>query len=105
MAITYAPTFGAARAVFFGTYSGSRLPAQQRPRISLRMGTLVLASAVASCARILLTAATMSGDLAGMFDMTFTRMILGAGEGIATGIRMAGLGLAALVLRLSPALR
>ena len=101
-AITYAATLGAAGAIFFLAYCGSLLQAPQRSRIRRLIGTWVLASAVASCARILLTAATMSGDLAGMFDMTFTRMILGAGEGIATGIRMAGLALAALALRPSP---
>jgi copper resistance protein D len=101
-AITYAATLGAAGAIFFLAYCGSLLQEPQRSRIRRLIGTLVLASAVASCARILLTAATMSGDLAGMFDMTFTRMILGAGEGIATGIRLAGLALAALALRSSP---
>jgi len=101
-AITYAATFGAAGAIFFLAYCGSLLQEPQRSRIRRLIGTWVLASAVASCARILLTAATMSGDLAGMFDMTFTRMILGAGEGIATGVRMAGLALAALALRPSP---
>jgi copper resistance protein D len=104
-AITYAATLGAAGAIFFLAYCGSLLQEAQRSRIRRLIGTMVIASAVASCARILLTAATMSGDLAGMFDMTFTRMILGAGEGLATGIRMAGLALAALALRPGPRFR
>jgi copper resistance protein D len=104
-AITYAATLGAAGAIFFLSYCGSLLQDPQRSRIRRLIGTLLISSAVASCARILLTAAAMSGDLAGMFDMTFTRMILGAGEGLATGMRMAGLALAALALRSSPHLR
>jgi copper resistance protein D len=104
-AITYAATLGAAGAIFFLAYCGTLLQEPQRSRIRRLIGTLLIASAVASCARILLTAATMSGDLAGMFDMSFTRMVLGAGEDLATGMRMAGLVLAALALRSSPHFR
>jgi copper resistance protein D len=101
-AITYAATLGATGAIFFLAYCGSLLQEPQRSRIRRLIGILVIVSAGASCARILLTAATMSGDLTGMFDVTFTRMILGAGEGLATGTRIAGLALAALALRSSP---
>jgi len=104
-AITYAATLGAAGAIFFLAYCGRLLQEPQRSRVRRLIGTLAIVSAVASCTRILLTAATMSGDLAGMFDMTFTRMILGAGEGLATGVRMAGLALCAFAVSSNPRFR
>jgi putative copper export protein len=97
-AVTYAATLGAAGSIFFLRYSGSLLLEPQRSRIRLLIGISLVASALASCARILLSAASMSGDLAGMFDSDFARMILGAGEGRATGMRIVGLALAALVI-------
>jgi copper resistance protein D len=104
-AITYAATLGAAGAVFFLAYGGSLLHELPRSRIRRLIGTLLLAAALASCARVLLGGASMSGDLAGMFDSGFVRMILGAGEGRATGMRMAGLALAALALPSNPRFR
>jgi putative copper resistance protein D len=97
-AITYAATLGAAGAIFFLAYCGSLLQELQRSRIRHLIGILGLASASATGAKILLMSATMSGDLAGMFDMAFARMILGAGEGLASGVRMAGLALCAFAL-------
>ncbi|MDP9009490.1 MAG: CopD family protein [Pseudomonadota bacterium] len=104
-AITYAATLGAAGAIFFLAYCGSLLQEPQRSRIRRLIGILLIVSAVVSCAKILLIAATMSGDLAGMFDQDFARMILGAGEGLATGMRMAGLALAAFAVASSPRFR
>jgi putative copper resistance protein D len=104
-AITYAATLGAAGAIFFLAYNGSPLQEPQRSRIRRLIGTLLIASALASCARILLVAASMSGDLAGMFDGAMARMILGAGDGLATGVRMAGLALAAFAISSNPRLR
>jgi putative copper export protein len=104
-AITYAATLGAAGAIFFLAYNGSLLDGLLRSRIRRLIGTLLLASALASCARVLLGGASMSGELAGMFDGGFVRMILGAGEGRATGMRMAGLALAALAIPSNPRFR
>jgi copper resistance protein D len=104
-AITYAATLGAAGAIFFLSYCGSLLLEPQRSHVLRLVCTLLAVSALASCARILLSAGSMSGDLAGMFDSDFARMILGAGEGRATGIRIAGLALAAFVISSKPRLR
>lgn len=104
-AITYAATLGAAGAIFFLAYNGNLLQEPQRSQIRRLTGTLLIASALASCARILLIAASMSGDLSGMFDGAFARMILGAGDGLATGVRMAGLALAAFAIPSNPRLR
>jgi len=104
-AITYAATLGAAGAVFFLAYGGGLLQELLRSRIRRLIGRLLLAAALASCARVLLSGAAMSGELAGMFDSGFVRMILGAGEGRATGMRMAGLALAALALPPNPRFR
>jgi len=97
-AITYAATLGAAGAIFFLGICGSLLQEPQRSRIRRLIGILVLASALATGVKILLMSATMSGDLAGMFDMAFARMILGAGEGLASGVRLAGLALCAFAV-------
>jgi len=104
-AATYAATLGAAGAIFFLLYSRGLLHEPQRLRIRRLVGTLIVASALASCAKILLSAASMSGDLAGMFDGGSARMILGAGEGRATGMRMVGLALAALAVSSNPRFR
>jgi putative copper resistance protein D len=101
-AATYAATLGAAGAIFFLVYCRSLLHEPQRLTIRRLVGTLLVVSVLASCAKILLSAASMSGDLAGMFDGSFARMVLGAGEGRATGVRIAGLGLAALSLSSKP---
>lgn len=93
-AITYAATLGAAGAIFFIAYSGALLQEPQRARIRRLIGTLLLVSALASCLRVALNSASMSGDVAGMFDSDFVAMILGAGEGRAIGARAAGLCLA-----------
>jgi len=104
-AVTYAATLGAAGAIFFLAYNGSLLFEVPRSRIRRLIGTLLLASALASCARVLLSGASMSGELGGMLDSGFLRMILGAGEGRATGMRLAGLALAALALPANPRFR
>jgi putative copper resistance protein D len=104
-AVTYAATLGAAGAIFFLAYSGSLLNELLRQRIRRHIGTLLVAAALASCARILLSGASMSGDLAGMFDSGFVRMLLGAGEGRATGMRLTGLALAALAIPPNPRFR
>lgn len=104
-AATYAATLGAAGAIFFLVYSRGLLLEPQRLRIRRLVGILLVVSAFASCAKILLSAASMSGDLAGMFDGDSARMILGAGEGRATGMRMAGLALAALAILSNPRFR
>ena len=97
-AVTYAATLGAAGAIFFLGYNGPLLKESQRGRIRRLIGILVVASAIAGCARILLLAGSMSGDLAGMFDASLARMILNGGEGRATGLRLAGLALCALCI-------
>jgi putative copper resistance protein D len=104
-AITYAATLGAAGAIFFLAYCGSLLQEPQRSRIRRLIGILCLASALATGAKILLMSAMMSGDLAGMFDMAFARMILGAGEGLASGVRLAGLALCAFAVSSNPRFR
>jgi copper resistance protein D len=101
-AVTYAATLGAAGAIFFLSYSGNLLLEPQRSRIRRLIGLALLAAALVSCARIPLSAASMSGDVAGMFDGDFARMILGAGEGRATGMRMVGLALAAFAISGNP---
>jgi len=104
-AIAYAATLCAAGGVFFLAYCRGLLQEPQRIRIRRLICVLIIMSAVASVARIPLLAGSMSGDFAGMFDGAFARMILGAGEGRATGARLAGLALAALAAARSPRLQ
>jgi len=103
-AVAYAATFGAAGAVFLLLYCRTLLRDQQRTRVRRLIGMLVGVAAAASIMRILLLAGSMSGEFAGMVDRTFTSMILGAGEGRATGLRMAGLALMLLVFSSKPVL-
>jgi putative copper resistance protein D len=104
-AVTYAATLGAAGAIFFLRYGTDLLQEQQHRRIRRLIGISLGVAALASCAKILLSSASMSGELAGMFDRDFARMILGAGEGHATGVRIAGLALGALIFSSRSGLR
>lgn len=92
-AVTYAATLSASGAVCFLTYSHDLLEASHARGIRSLIRTLLIVSALASCAEILATAASMSGDMAGLFDLGLTRMILQAGEGRATLLRLIGLSL------------
>jgi putative copper export protein len=89
-AMSYAATLGAAGAIFFLNYNGS-LPAAQRRRIHRSIALLLMVAALASVAKVLGQAGSMSDDIAGMFDASFVGMILRAGEGRADGIRLVGL--------------
>jgi putative copper export protein len=104
-AVTYAATFGAAGAVFFLVYGGTLLHDPQRILIRRLIGILVGVAAAASILRMLLLAGSMSGEIAGMFDRRFAGMILSAGEGRATGMRIVGLALLLSVFSAKPVLR
>lgn len=101
-AAAYAATLGAAGGVFFLAYGDNLISDDQRLRVRRSVGLLMLVSAIVSAARIPLLAGSMSGDLAGAFNGKFIRMILGAGEGRACGLRIVGLILAAAAMRWSP---
>ena len=104
-AVTYAATFGAAGAVFFALYCGTLLRDPQRGRIRRLIAIAVGVAAAASILRILLLAGSMSGEVSGMFDSTFAGMILGAGEGRASGVRIVGLALILFALSKNPVFR
>jgi copper resistance protein D len=104
-AVTYATTFGAAGAVFFAVYCGALLRDPQRGLIRRLIGILVGVAAAAGVVRILLLAGSMSGEMAGMFDSALASMILGAGEGRASGVRIVGLALMLFALSKNPAYR
>jgi putative copper resistance protein D len=97
-AIAYAGTLCAAGGIFFLAYSGALLQISQRALTRRVIGIFLIVAAIASVATIPLLAGSMSGDFAGMFDGANAAMILRAGEARATGIRVAGLALAALAV-------
>jgi copper resistance protein D len=90
-AVTYAATLGAAGGVFFLVCNHALIPASNGRRIRRMIGMLLIASALASSAKILVTASSMSSDLAGMFDLALDKMVLQTGEGRAIAIRLFGL--------------
>jgi copper resistance protein D len=104
-AVTYAATFGASGAVFFELYCGTLLRDPQHRLIRRVVGILVGLAAAASVLRILLLAGSMSGAMSGMFDRSFAGMILSAGEGRASGARIAGLALILCMLSRKPMFR
>lgn len=95
-AFTYAATLGAAGAVYFLAYSQDLLGASDIRRIERLIKTLTLVAAAVSCARIAILTGSMSGEIAGMVDREMASVLLGAGEGRATGLRLAGLALVCL---------
>jgi putative copper resistance protein D len=94
-ALGYAATLGAAGGVFFVTYSRPLLATPSDRRIRRWLGVLLVVAALASGAKVLLMAASMSGEPAGMFDGSLDAMILRSGEGWAIALRLLGLAGAA----------
>lgn len=103
-AATYAATLAAAGGVFFLSYSHALLDSDGAARIRRLIRMLVFIAALAGAAMILATAAAMSGDAGGLADVGLARMILQAGEGRASLVRLIGLALivASLTARRSP---
>jgi putative copper resistance protein D len=93
-AALYAATLGAAGGVFFLAYSRSFLESADRLAIARPLCILVVVAIAASAARVLLTAASMSEDAAGMLDARLLAMVWHGGEGRAAAIRAGGLLLA-----------
>jgi putative copper resistance protein D len=104
-AAVYAATLVAAGAIFFLAYCNALLRDGQRTVIRRLIGILVGVATLLSVCRIALLSGSMGGDFAGMFDGSFARMVLGAGEGRATGARIIGLCLALLALSPKSVLR
>jgi copper resistance protein D len=97
-AALYAATLGAAGGVFFLAYSRSLLEPADRLAIARSFGMLVAVAIVASAARVLITAASMASDAAGMLDARLLAMVWHGGEGRAAMLRAGGLLLAIPVL-------
>jgi copper resistance protein D len=104
-AATVAATMAASGGVFFLLYSRALLDGICAGRIRRLIRVLVVIAAFAGVAMILAAAASMSGDAGGLADVGLARMILQAGEGRASLIRLVGLILigASLAGRRSPA--
>lgn len=97
--VTYAATFNAAGAVFFLTLCAALTTAVDVQRIRRLVLASTVVSVVGGAAQILASAASMSGDAAGMIDRTLLGMVWQAGAGRANGIRALGLLLAVLAWR------
>jgi len=104
-AATYAATLAASGGVFFLLYSRALLDGICAGRIRRLIRLLVLIAALAGGVMILATGASMSGDAGGLADVGLARMILQAGEGRASLVRLVGLILigGSLTGRRSPA--
>jgi copper resistance protein D len=93
-AALYAATLGAAGGIFFLAYTGSLLEPADRRAIARPLCMLVAVALVASAARVLLTAASMASDAAGMLDARLLALVWHGGEGRAAALRAGGLLLA-----------
>ncbi len=104
-AATYAATLAASGGAFFLIYSHALLDGICAGRIRRLIRVLVFLAAFAGGAMILAAAASMSGDAGGLADVGLARMILQAGEGRASLVRLIGLILigGSLTTRRSPA--
>jgi copper resistance protein D len=96
--LTYAATLGVAGAVFFLRYSGPLITSAHRLRIRHLVLGLALLSVLAGAAQIMVSAASMSGAAAGMWDGSLLRMVWQAGAGRANAARAIGLVLAVLLV-------
>jgi putative copper export protein len=93
-AALYAATLGTAGGVFFLASSRSLLRRADRLAIARPLRMLVAVAIAASAARLLLTAASMAEDAAGMLDARLLAMVWHGGEGRAAAMRALGLLLA-----------
>jgi copper resistance protein D len=93
-AAVYAATLGAAGGVFFLAYMRSLLKPADRLAIARVLCILVAVAIAASTARVLLTAASIASDAAGMLDVRLLAMVWRGGEGRASALRAGGLLLA-----------
>lgn len=90
-AVVYTATLGAAGGIFFLKINHALIAFTVRRTIRRLVGALSVISVLAGGVRISVLAGSMSGELAGMFDGSLARMILQAGEGRTTFVRVAGL--------------
>jgi putative copper resistance protein D len=97
-ALLYGATLAAAGGVFFLTYSASLLEPIDRAAIRRRVALLTAVAMAATAARILVTAASMSGEASGMLDAGLLALVWHGGEGRAAMVRAAGLLLPAPAL-------
>lgn len=97
-ATLYGATLAATGGVFFLIYSASLLEAVDRASIRRRVVILIAVALVASLVRVLVTAASMSGDASGMLDAGLLALVWHGGEGRSVLVRATGLLLAAPVL-------
>lgn len=90
-AATYATTLSASGGMFFLALSHDLIEPETAGRIGRLILALSIAAVLASAAKILATAASMSGDLAGLVDSDLIRLVLQTGEGRASLGRSIGL--------------
>jgi copper resistance protein D len=93
-ATLYGATLAAAGGMFFLAYNEPLLATADRASMRSRVGILIAIALAASVARILATAASMSGEAAGALDSGLIAMVWRGGEGRAVLMRTVGLLLA-----------
>lgn len=101
-ALSYASTLGAAGLLFFVLYAQELLAEAERTLFARVSAALAMIAAVASTVKVLLLAASMSGELSGMTDPSNLTMLWDAGERTATGMRVISLLLSCTVLIKTP---
>jgi putative copper export protein len=96
-AILYAATLSAAGGVFFLFYSAALVRAEHHRSIRRWVAVCTAVGLAASALRLSILAGSMGETAASLVDGAMMRMVMGAGEARATGIRVAGLLLIASV--------
>lgn len=92
--VLYGATLGAAGGVLFLAHGDRSIDDADRRRIGQLTAILIAVSLTASLARVLVTAASMSGEASGMLDAELLDLAWHSGEGRAVMVRAAGLVLA-----------
>jgi putative copper export protein len=98
-ALTYGTSLAAAGSVFFITLFSSLISEEENKTIRRISFYLAVAGLGVSVLRIGVMNGMMSGEWLGMFDKTMTKMLLlDSSEGSATGLRLVGLLLMAVIM-------
>ncbi len=98
---TYAAALVAAGGFAFLFRARDRLCPADQARARRWLSACTVVALIASVLRVALLAGSMGESLASMFDTSLTGMVLDAGEGRATGLRIVGLALIAAGLALN----
>jgi putative copper resistance protein D len=104
-ALAYMATLSAGGATYFLNYAGTLLTDPQSRRVRGAIGVSCLIAVVASVAQLASSVASMGESVSALWDPALTGMVLYSHAGTALALRLVGLGVLGIALKMGPAVR